>query len=216
MEFNILKKNRKYFAAIQNGYKCKILIDDKSENLELGHVDIEVDDISVRSKYGTDLIYKLTVDADEQKAAGICTLKHYTYNKILVKQCHELGGKWDSEEQAWIFKDFVADKVEEMDYLFNSDLKNYELFFQDGASKSTDAIYIFGIKIAEARGRDSGATIGDDIAFIQGGCDSGGSMKNWKTIIKDGSAIRLNIPCLLVEKYLEEEKETWDFELKEL
>jgi len=214
MEFNILKKNRKYFAATKGGYKCKILIDDNSQALELGAVDIDVEDISVRTKYGTDLIFKLTADAETQAAAGICTLQHYTYNKLLVEQCHKLGGKWDAESKAWIFKDFVADKVEELDYLYNSELTNYQIEFEDDYSEHNAPVYLFGVKVAEATGRDSGATLGNDVALIAGRVDSGGSMKNWGTKIKEGTILRLSLPTLLVEELQESECENKDFTIK--
>ena len=67
MNFNVIKKNRKYFAATtDNNKSCKILIDDYSKDLALGEHFLAVKDISVRSKYGTDLIYKLAANVEEQ------------------------------------------------------------------------------------------------------------------------------------------------------
>ncbi len=68
--FEIVKKNRKYFAARTKGYDCKIVIDDLSRDLEPGEHELMVEDISVRSKYGTDLIFRLTHDAEEVKTAN--------------------------------------------------------------------------------------------------------------------------------------------------
>jgi len=193
--FNILKRNRKYFAATKDGYKCKILIDSNSENLELGEQTLAVDDISVRSKYGTDLIFKLSASAENQKDAGICTLKT-PYNIRVVDECRRLGGKWDGEEKAWIFPGFVADKVEALDEKYNSELINIEITFPDGTSKWQGCIDVAGFKIASATGRDSGAKIANGVAFIKGEARSGGSVKNWMTVISEGTVIRMSIPEL--------------------
>lgn len=91
--FNIIKRNRKYFAAqTKSGHKCRILIDSNSEKLELGTQELVVSDISIKSKFGVDLIFKLQCSVDEQKEAGIRTLTHFKYNSELVARCKELGG----------------------------------------------------------------------------------------------------------------------------
>ncbi|EOX4801897.1 hypothetical protein ACU440_002650 [Vibrio alginolyticus] len=97
MILNIIKRNRKYFAAeTASKHKCKLLIDSNSENLELGEHCLAVEDISVRSKYGTDLIYKLSASAEAQAEQGIVSLKS-DYNSLLVEECHRLDGAWDKE-----------------------------------------------------------------------------------------------------------------------
>ncbi|WP_067587277.1 hypothetical protein [Endozoicomonas ascidiicola] len=141
--FSILKKNRKYFSAKLNGYKCKILIDKNSENLEVGCHNLIVEDKSVRSKYGTDLIFALIGSPDEQQEAGITSLKHPYYNKDLVQRCRDLGGKWDEEQKAWIFTSIVEDKVEQLDAYYNSVLINCKLFF-DQKQIIRDGFYFKG------------------------------------------------------------------------
>lgn len=202
-EFNIIKKNRKYFAATTGGYKCKVLIDKNSESLALGNHNLEVEDISVRSKYGTDLIFKLSASVEDIEDAGICTLRHGKFNSVLVKEARKLGGKYDHEEGAWVFSGIVNDEVEALDEIFNSDLITIELTFNDTFFSSQGAVEIFGYTVAKATGRDSGAITPDGIAFIKGRAGSGGSMKNWGTKIEDGSVVRLQVPALLFDKYKE-------------
>lgn len=209
--FNILKRNRKYFAAsMANGYKCKILIDANSDGLALGEHELDVDDISVRSKYGVDLIFKLKASVEAQEAAGICSLRHYTYNDILIEKCRDLGGKWDSEEKAWVFSGLVEDEVELLDEQFNSDLIGVELTFKSEESVCCDAIRFCGLKLASASGRDSGAKLGDGVSLISGSVTSGGSVKNWTTRITEGTVLRLQIPAQIIEL------NTLDCELKTL
>lgn len=57
---DLIKKNRVYFKCLTTtGYEVKLKITQKSENLQLGKQDLLVNDISVRTKYGTDIIYDL-------------------------------------------------------------------------------------------------------------------------------------------------------------
>ena len=204
--FNVVKKNRKYFAAILEGkYKCKLLIDDSSKDLELGSHNLEVDDISVRSKYGTDLIFK--IKAGSSLSGGICTLKHDRYNSILREECRRLGGTWDSKERAWIFGAFVEDEVEELDEIFNSPMATYELTFTETLyGYSAPACYC-GYTLATATARDSGATLEPNIAIIEGEATSGGSIANWLTKIVAGTVIRMELPALVVEKYAGQHKD---------
>lgn len=206
----ILKKNRKYFACTVNGYKCRLMIDDNSKDLEIGEHELLVNDKSVYSKYGTDLIYELAVSSKEQKNAGIVTLKHFMYNQLLIDQCHDLGGKWDAEEKVWVFSAIVGDKVEELDEIFNSKLLVIEATAIDEIRKGKGPIRLFGYTVARAWGRDSGAKLGDGISLLQGAYDSGGSIKNWNTTIYEGAVIRMKVPEKLFERY---EYSKWSFKV---
>lgn len=198
--FNIIQKNRKYFSAkLDSKYPCKIVIDNNSENLALGTQELEVDDISVRSKYGTDLIFKLAAPADAIADAGICTLKTPFYNQNMVTECHNLGGKWDADEKAWVFSGIVADKVELLDEKYNSELVNVEITFNETARGDREPVYLAGFKIAQAWGRDSGAKLAEGISLIAGDVSSCGSVKNWGTRIAEGTVIRMQIPRLCLD-----------------
>ena len=201
MLLTIIKKNRKYFKSERNGYACKVLIDDNSADLELGEQNLAVDDISVKSKYGTDVIYKLSASAEIQKDSGICTLKTAFYNKNLVESCHKLGGKWDGDEKVWVFPGFVEGEVEELDEKYNSKMVDIELSFSEDYDfyGYQAPFFVSGFKIATATGRDSDAKINDGIAIIKGGASGGGSRKNWCTQILDGSVIRMSMPELCID-----------------
>ena len=57
------------------------------------------------------------------------------------------------------------------------------------AEKSS--VTCFAKVLDHAFSRDSGARIGDDVVFIKGGGKSGGSAKNWRTIVEKGSIAML-------------------------
>jgi len=205
MELTVLKKNRKFFAATKNGYRCKIVIDDNSRELELGTHILDVEDVSVRSKYGVDLIFKLRGNAAVQEEAGICSLKA-PYNVDLLAECRRLGGTWDKTVGVWIFPAFVSDEVEKLDEKYNSDLVPVELTYTENDVGLCCPVYVAGFKLAQAFDRDSGAVVADGIAVMKGTIRSGGSIENWKTVVQEGTVLRMNIPelCLAdIEEHID-------------
>lgn len=205
---NIIKKNRVYFkCTTENGYSVKLRITKKSENLTLGTHNLLVNDVSVRTKYGTDVIYELE---DEIKKDEIVTLSHFKYNEFLVNACRNLGGVWDRESKIWVFPAFVEDKVEELDYKYNTDIVTVEITAKEDLFRHNSAIEIAGYTIAEARDRDSGATLGDGVSMISGKIDSGGSLKNWGTSIEKNSVFRLKMSKNLMDDY---RKDEWDLKI---
>jgi len=199
MILNIIKRNRKYFAAeTDSKRKCKLLIDSNSENLELGEHCLAVEDISVRSKYGTDLIYKLSASAEVQAELGIVSLRA-DYNSQLVKECRKLGGSWDKEQNAWIFPGFVSDQVEELDEIYNSALNTVEITAIEEIREYGKGIEFLGRPLCRAFSRDSGARIDSEVALISGCATSGGSQKNWATILNEDSVLRLQVPSTILE-----------------
>lgn len=199
--FIVVKKSRKYFQCkFPSGCPFKLVIDSNSDSLEPGEHALDLDDLSVRTKYGTDLIFKLKLSAEEQKTAGICTLKA-EYNTILVEKCKRLGGTFDRDTGAWVFSGCVADEVEKLDEVFNSEKVTVEItaidrifcYGNDGNFPS-----FLGYTLARAKDRDSGASLQHGVALIEGEVSSGGSRKNWATIVESGSVFRLQVPQQLL------------------
>jgi hypothetical protein len=215
-KLTIIKKNRKYFAASDNGYNCKIIIDTNSEALKLGEQELMLEDISVHTKYGSDIIFKLAVSITEQEQASICTLKHPFYNVLLVEKCRNLGGRWDKEGCVWVFSSIVEDKVLELDELFNSEILNIEVEVLNSVEQETGAYCLFGMTIARAFDRDSGAKLCEGVALISGEVRSNGSRKYWYTEICKNSTLRFQVPKLIFNKYAEEYTSTGNFKFKVL
>ncbi|MCC5518950.1 hypothetical protein BCT65_018080 [Vibrio splendidus] len=205
-EFNVLKKNRKYFAALLNGCKCRIVIDENSSDLPLGEQLLDVEDMSVRSKYGTDLIFKLTSPIDEQKESGLLTLES-RYNTYLIEKCRALGGQWDKSSQSWMFSGLIAEQVDELDYIFNSSKiavevtvdENYDVYEAKGQ------LCCLGYPVARAFGRDSGAKVEEKIGILAGGFTSSGSVKNWATQAEDGTVFRFEVAEEVYNQFREKE-----------
>ncbi len=215
-EFKIVKKNRKYFAALllnkSSEYKCKIEIDDNSKDLEVGStISLLVEDTSVKTKYGTDLKFKLAASLNKQASEEIVTLKHFRFNSDLVEKCRKLGGKWDKESESWVFNSIVEDKVEELDELYSSDLKNYEIKFHESAFYDKK-LHLAGYDLVVAKGRDEGVYTIEDTAIIdEEKIYSGGSRKNYGVKFEEGAVLRVKLPDLIAKDIKSEE-----FEIKEI
>jgi hypothetical protein len=205
LNVNIVSKGRKYFKAEFNGYIGKLVIDAASEHLEVGSHSLICEDLSVRSKYGTDVIYKVV--ADKKESQGIVTLKHDRYNSILVKECKKLAGKWDADEKAWVFDSFVEDEVEDLDILFNGEEVTVILTATDDCYMDAAPIDFCGYRIATAFGRDSGAKLAEGIVQLSGTIKSGGSSKNWVTRISEGSTFKIKISRAILDLYGNERNE---------
>lgn len=128
------------------------------------------------------------------------------YNQEFVKAIKKVGGaKWNGE--AWVVPEVAVSAVREImlniygetdiDHGTNVDIK---ITFLESFSKDKKGITLFGKTIATATGRNSGARIGDDVAFIKGSPYSGGSVKNWSTDIpKDSICMVYNVPQNMIE-----------------
>lgn len=202
---DIVKKNRVYFKCINSsGYEVKLKITPESECLELGKQDLFVKDVSVRTKYGVDVIYELY--RKTEKKEGIVTLYH-RYNTILIKECRKLNGKFDSSSKNWVFSKIVEEEVENLDFQFNSDLVQVEIKAKKDIFECNDSVDFLGYPIAKAHGRDSGAKLCEDVYLINGRINSGGSVKNWGTFVDEGTVFRLLISKNLLDSYTQQQFE---------
>lgn len=131
------------------------------------------------------------------------------YNANFVSAIKKVGGaKWQSDKKAWAVPTAAVEAVREImrnvygedDTPDASERITVRLTFEQGLSTWHGDVTLLGKCISHAYGRDSGATVGQDVAFIKGGPDSGGSVKNWTSIVEQGSvAILSNVPRSLYE-----------------
>ncbi|KAA6348486.1 hypothetical protein EZS27_004086 [termite gut metagenome] len=125
------------------------------------------------------------------------------YNEEFVRKAHNLRGKW--KENAWWFDDSILEYVREvMIQIYNTTgevpYDNCTLVITDfSGDEMMDPVNLFGRTIAEASGRDSGARLGEDIIFIKGRYTSGGSVKNWRTVVSNAMFEIQNFPMPSLE-----------------
>lgn len=115
------------------------------------------------------------------------------YNSEFVKKAKDLGGKWDAKNSTWVFKSSIEEYVDGLlidifGVTGESEYETCSLIVKNFNMEQFNAdIELFGRTIARAFGRDTGAKLGEGIVWISGIKDSGGSTKNWKTVIKNGN-----------------------------
>ena len=192
--FDILSKGRKYFKATTDGYKCRILIDEASETLNFGEQTIEVEDISIRSKYGTDLIFKLPEAIEDQETNGIVSLHTDYYNTALIARCRELNGQWDENVKSWIFSSIAEKEVELLDEKYNSKKVSIEIKFLKDVEGFNGAVNLGGFDLAVVYSKKSKLQLCNGAVLIYGSIYNSGGIQKWSTVINRYTVLRIRVP----------------------
>lgn len=120
------------------------------------------------------------------------------YHPKLPKEARKLGGNWDNSKLKWIF-DFQDEikvrnlyiKIYGTDGIINLfELVTVKVTILEDWESCKQGLYLYGREIAKAFSRDSGVKIGPGI-IILGEVRSGGSRKNWKTIVEKGTILEI-------------------------
>lgn len=148
------------------------------------------------------------------------TLAVYTpYSSEFVSDLKESlsDRKWDGSLKAWLIPETCLDVVER--------LLSEHFGYKAGATGGTviqitakesmiagrDSVRCANIPVAKASGRDSGAYVCEDVALISGSINSGGSVKNWTTTVREGSVFRIsNFPEFSIAKI---DSDAWEYEI---
>ena len=157
---------------------------------------------------------------NQQSEVNMCNIKvtikdgrasiYTPFNRDFVAGIRNVGGrKWDADNKCWTVPEESLPQVRQimMDVYGETDLPNtcgsvtVKVTFKEEYSERRDDVIIFKKVIASARGRDSGARPGDDVTFIEGEPTSGGSMKNWESVVPAGAVVLLrHVPLSVWEQ----------------
>lgn len=135
------------------------------------------------------------------------------YSSIFVKKINGIGGaRWNSSKRCWIVPVESVDAIREiMRQVYGKDdspageceTLKLRIIVKKELSNSCDDVNLFGKCLCHATGRDSGGRPGNDVFYVAGKPNSGGSVKNWKSIVPVGSEIILsNVSKLMYEEYV--------------
>lgn len=130
------------------------------------------------------------------------------YNATFVSRVKTAGGRWDADGKCWTVP---ADAVEVvrgilrdvygMDDSPAQDAVRIRLTFAKRVAEYGAAVTILGHTVSRAYGRDSGARPGDGVYYEAGKPTSGGSAKNWASVVAEGSVVVLAaVPRALLER----------------
>ena len=132
------------------------------------------------------------------------------FNRDFVAAIRNVGGrKWDADDKCWTVPEESLPQVRQimMDIYGETDLPGtcgsvtVKVAFREEYSERGDDVILFKKVIASARGRDSGARPGDDVTFLEGEPTSGGSMKNWESVVPAGCVVLLrHVPLSVWEQ----------------
>lgn len=132
---------------------------------------------------------------------GTQTAVYTPYNASFVSAIRKIGGaKWDAEGKAWMVPTASLPQVREiMRNIWGEDDRmdtvkrvSVRLTFADECTEWHGPVEIFGKVLSSATGRDSGARVGEDVFYTAGGPASGGSVKNWRSVVEEGSVVVLS------------------------
>lgn len=149
------------------------------------------------------------------------------YNRDFVCRIKNIGSAhWDSKQKCWSIPVDAVDSCREImrEVYGRCDLEEgmknikLKLSFSEAVSKTREDVILFGKTLCHAYGRDSGGRPGDGVSYIKGSPQSGGSVKNWRSIVPSDSVVILSdvpetlfqrfnpdlVPGLTVEKVVEE------------
>ena len=131
------------------------------------------------------------------------------YNPEFVSKVKALGGKWSPSDKTWVVSSEIIEDVRNAmrsvygrDDRVPSETVEVLITFNKDVSVYHGPVVMFGQVVAYAFGRDSGARVGDNVFFIKGRPESGGSVKNWRTTVPAGCVVKmLKVPKVLYDGF---------------
>ena len=121
------------------------------------------------------------------------------YHPDFSREVRRLNGKWEPVTRTWVFDARDTERVKEVCRdLFGTDGTGAERLVTVRATSgdsrlqySQTGAYVLGRCVAFATGRDSGARLGKDVVLISGRIGSGGSVKDWCTVIHPNTVVEI-------------------------
>lgn len=139
------------------------------------------------------------------------------YNAEFVKRIKQIGGaKWNGGQRCWtvpadtvdIVRGIMTDVYGETDIPDGGKKLRLRVTVLTDIEEYTAPVSFFGKNLASARGRDSGAIVGDGVSLERGEIDSSGSARNWTSRVKEGAVFVLSdVPESLYER--DKDAEQW-------
>ena len=135
------------------------------------------------------------------------------FNSEFVSKIKRIGKtKWNPSQKCWIAPLSSIDSVRQimLDVYKENDIESCEkidvkVTFLREKGSCCKAYQLLGKSISIAFGRDTGAKVGEDVEIVKGSVYSGGSAKNWCSLVEEGTvAILRNVSKRLYEEELNE------------
>jgi hypothetical protein len=144
------------------------------------------------------------------------------YNKEFVQKIKGIGeARWNGK--CWIINEEnlnVARKIMRDVYGYSdieaNETVSVEVITKEEVYEHTEDVVLLGKVLSHAIGRDSGGYPGEDVAYVKGKAESGGSRSNWISIVPENSKIILrNVNKNIYDKYMQNPDERYEIHLIE-
>jgi len=121
------------------------------------------------------------------------------YNRDFVTAIKGVGSaRWSADSRAWVCREEDADAAKAiLRRIYGEDGESVETRYtvkirltEDLRGDRAPVVYM-GKQLASARGRDTGARVGEDVILEKGSVISGGSRANWESIAREGAEFSL-------------------------
>lgn len=121
------------------------------------------------------------------------------YNPEYVRELKSQisGGKFDYSDKAWVLPLEAKETVEgllQKHYGYspeNIKICTVIITANETLYGDQDSVRCAGFPIARATGRDSGAKVCENVYLLSGDINSGGSVKNWTTKVKENAQFKI-------------------------
>jgi len=155
------------------------------------------------------------------------------FSEKFNKRLRELGGRFNRSNRRWEFpleaEDSLRDELHRFFGVYDGTETSVNLVIHNPAERDIVARFYNGRKnafvvcglgreIASAKGRDSGAMIGDSVIVHRGGFQSGGSQKNFRvTQNKEDTLVEIkDVPLDRAQELAGSDPNVWVTEPKEI
>lgn len=118
--------------------------------------------------------------------------------------------KTTTEPDKAAIKAALPREVYGQDDLSSAEKVRVRITFREDVYADRGPVVVCDRTIAYARGRDSGARLGDGVLLVAGTVTSGGSMRYWKTVVRKGTVVDLEVAKPLLDAHEVSERYTID------
>ena len=138
------------------------------------------------------------------------------YNRDFIQRVKSSirDGRWEPNKECWTFHKQALIVVKHiLKEVFGWEEGSPQLKIRIIAKRDLesicDSVKMANVPIARAWSRDGGARVAEGVLLESGSMFSGGSVRNWKTIVKEGAQFILEVPEFITKNI---DSDYWDWE----
>lgn len=120
------------------------------------------------------------------------------YNADFVRDVKRINGTWSGSNRAWVVEPVMKEQLKKLLVKHYGETgeeqkRTYKIVATRTHEERLASVTAGGLVIASARGRDTGAKVGEGVYMLEGDIDSSGSVKNWNTWVEEGSVFQVEM-----------------------